>query len=115
MYICQENDGSNKELLKCQSWKNYMDIEDSMPMREWVKVEVGDLVPFKHTSVIDCDKKFRIDRVIIPEALIANKSIRKLPDIYFNEAASKSSQSAQKIAIDTSIFLAANNKCFLKE
>ena len=110
MYICEQNDEYDKKLVKCQRFKNYMVTDDTNPITNGVKVTPGVGNPFKSTTVIDCDKHFFIEHVIIPTELIANQSIPQIDQSIFLQITEKVS-SAALITIDKQTFLRANYKC----
>lgn len=80
MYICHDQIKYNYSLIKCQTFKNrFYNLNHKI-------IEANDIKrnPFKHKSLIDCDKLFKISGVIIPEDLLT-KNRRNISDDLFLE------------------------------
>ncbi len=66
MYVCYTHVTNNYGLVKCQTFKNrfynlqHRIIESKDPTRN----------PFNHKTLIDCDKLFKLNEIIIPDSLL---------------------------------------------
>lgn len=66
MYVCYTHITNNYGLVKCQTFKNmfynlqHRIIESKDPTRN----------PFNHKTLIDCDKLFKLNKIVIPDSLL---------------------------------------------
>lgn len=66
MYICYEHVANNYQLVKCQTFKNtFYTLKHKI-------IEPGNIKrnPFKHRTLIDCDKLFKLNGLVIPDSLL---------------------------------------------
>ena len=75
MYICFRVPGPACELIKCQSFKPYHLLSNSLPVRRIVEQPDPNRSPFRHPTVIDLDKLFSATRSLFPDRLKAAQGI----------------------------------------
>lgn len=67
MYICYAHTVNNYKLVKCQTFKNkFYNLNHRI-----IESENINRNPFEHKTLIDCDKLFKLDGLIIPDSLLA--------------------------------------------
>jgi len=69
MYICIK-EGLEKEFIKCQTYKPLKHLSGEPPYVFIIESADINRNPFNHTSIIDCDKKFRVNNVVISRELL---------------------------------------------
>lgn len=69
MYICERKRGNDYCLIKCQSFKN-----KDYNLKHFV-IEKPDISrnPFKHPSLIDCEKRFNLREVLISDQVLTKR------------------------------------------
>lgn len=71
MFICNKKSASNKDLVKCQTFTNQMLIDGTV--KNYIMEKKNpDRNPFKKTTLIDCDKIFRVKNVRINLSLLTD-------------------------------------------
>lgn len=66
MYICYAHTINNYKLVKCQTFKNkFYNLNHRI-----IESKNINRNPFMHKTLIDCDKLFNLDRLIIPDSLL---------------------------------------------
>ena len=66
MYVCYHYQINDYKLVKCQTFKNrFYNLNHKI-----IESEDINRNPFKHKTLIDCDKLFKLNEIIIPESLL---------------------------------------------
>lgn len=106
MYICKKNVNYDKELIKCQTFKPKL----IFLLKNFLKEDPNSLRnPFKNTTIIDLDKIFKINKVIIPLELKTDIKSKVSEDLY-NDLLSKC-KNPDIFQIDNMSFVKINYKC----
>lgn len=80
MYICRNHIINDYELIKCQTFKNkFYDLNHKI-----IESANENRNPFRHKTLIDCDKLFKIKKVIISDGLLTKRR-KDVSDDLFNE------------------------------
>jgi hypothetical protein len=74
MYICLQN-GNNKELIKCQTFKPTHILSNYPPMLYLIEIPDINRNPFNRKTTIDCDKSFCVSGVLISKRLLARRNV----------------------------------------
>ncbi|WP_279083236.1 hypothetical protein [Lactobacillus apis] len=84
MYICDKRKNNDYSFVKCQTLRN-----NFYKLHNYI-IEQADITrnPFKHTSLIDCDKLFNIKSVSISEDLLTSER-RDISNDLFEQVESK--------------------------
>ncbi|VWL84956.1 hypothetical protein [Oceanivirga miroungae] len=108
MYICYKALNKNKKLLKVQTNK-------AKVLKKFVNyhIENNDINrnPFLRPSIIDLDKLFIIDNIVIPISL-KTKSRGDISQDLYEELNSKMKSSIKIENVNETEFLKINKKCF---
>lgn len=75
MYICIETSSPLCRLVKCQSFKPYHSLKNSLPVNRLTEQPNISRNPFQHPTVIDLDKLFSATHALLPESLKAPRGI----------------------------------------
>lgn len=80
MYICYNHQTNNYKLVKCQTFKNrFYNLNHKI-----IESENIERNPFSHKTLIDCDKLFKLNEIIIPDSLLTTIR-RDICDDLFNK------------------------------
>lgn len=80
MYICYEHIANNYQLVKCQTFKNtFYTLNHKIIESENIKRN-----PFKHRTLIDCDKLFKLNGLVIPDSLLATSRRNICDELFYD-------------------------------
>ncbi len=105
MYICVEVSGPTCELVKCQSFKPYHLLQNSMPVHRIVEQPDSSRNPFQHPTVIDLDKCFSATRSLFPNQL---KAARGISDALLTEIRDNICETAERVTLSNAELKAVN-------
>ena len=106
MYICKKNVNYDKELIKCQTFKPKL----IFLLKNFLKEDPNSLRnPFKNTTIIDLDKIFKINKVIIPLELKTDIKSKVSEDLYKDLL--PKCKNPDIFQIDNMSFVKINYKC----
>jgi hypothetical protein len=110
MYICLEKGRTNKEFLKCQTSKPIHKLKDRPPFKYVEESPDVTRNPFNNTTIIDCDKSFYVENVVISLDILAFRR-RNICEELFSSIISEIQHSAFiKEQLDSSLLTSINYK-----
>lgn len=106
MYICEKCDQNNYCLIKCQTYKNsFYKLKNYV-----IEHPSQERNPFRHISLIDCDKRFNLKSVSISEDILTKKR-RDISSDLFTEIKNKiDEENCVNNSIDRNALISLNRK-----
>ncbi|MGJ9460272.1 hypothetical protein [Oceanobacillus sp. CF4.6] len=109
MYVCVDS-GTQKEFVKCQTFKPTHLIRSKPPYRCIVETPDIKRNPFQGKTTIDCDKSFYIENVVIDRSLLTTKRKDICEDLFTSITSVIGHVAFAKKVIDLAPFLSLNQK-----
>lgn len=105
MYICINALNLTYEFVKCQSFKPYHAMPNSLPINRIVEQPNTNANPFCHPTVIDLDKVFTSTQLSFPDSL---KTVQGINDALFLRIQNLISEETERIALSCDELRAVN-------
>lgn len=96
MYICINALNLTCKFVKCQSFKPYHMMPNSLPINRIIEQPNSNENPFRHPTVIDLDKVFTSTQLSFPDSL---KTARGISDTLFLRIQACISQDIKSVAL----------------
>lgn len=111
MYICYQKNQSSKLMVKCQSFKRSLFVNDACVIKNGIN-EMPDPSrnPFVKPTIIDCDKLFEFHNVIMPLNLRTSIRTDICQELYDNVDGVIRDNGCVKYTIDKSLLLCVDKK-----
>lgn len=109
MYVCMK-DGTQKEFIKCQSFRPRHLTKKGPPFHFLIESPDEKRNPFSNKTIIDCDKSFGVDNVIVDKSLITQIRKDVCEDLFQRIILKTNHTSFVKKFIDLSPLLSLNTK-----
>lgn len=108
MYICMQND-TKKAFAKCQTFKPHHLLSNRRPFQ--CVVEEADLNrnPFNHKTVVDCDKFFEMERLVVDQSLLTHTRRDVCQALYHSIQQTSAHQLLARHVLDGQVLVSLNN------